>query len=38
MDEVEELHRENKDLREVIKGFNHEKSELRSQMQEKIDY
>ncbi|CDW81797.1 UNKNOWN [Stylonychia lemnae] len=38
MNEIEELHRENKDLREIIKGFNHEKSELKQNMQEKIDF
>jgi hypothetical protein len=32
MSEIEELHRENKDLREIIKGFNHEKAELRQLM------
>jgi len=25
MSEIDQLHMENKDLREVIKGFNHEK-------------
>lgn len=38
INEVDELQRENKDLREIIKAFNKEKQEIKAAMQEKIDF